>query len=290
MRAVSPSGLRLSLALYLPALLLALAAAVPLLLAGLALDETGPHTRRVASGDWVDVALELQASTAGRAVLEEEPAPSLRAASGRALVAGALVPVAAALQYVSYSFASGGLLTSLLGHGGGFWRSCRAWFWPMLRYGVLVWLAGGFLGLVGGALAALAPGVSPAQAPLRAGGLLLWLGLVNGVLEVGRADMLLRDDRRALRALGRSLSLPRHPSVFARALGAWLLLGLASAALWALSVLALTRIPALALAPSILALQALAFAGAWLKLVRLSIALSVARAAWVVPPLDAYPR
>ena len=92
--------------------------------------------------------------------------------------------------------------------------------------------------------------------------------------------MVARDDPRALRALGRALAAPfRRPGLILGAVALWLALGLLGAIYSAAGATAVVSIP---LALSLLALllqQAIAFGGAWLKVLRLAVALAVARAA-----------
>ncbi len=275
----SARDLRLALALYLPSLVLGTVSSALVFVAGTALDRTGDWTREIAAGNGANVALELATSTAGRMAAGESPTAELRTATLGVLAAVLPLPFALVLHGLAYTFVSGGVLSRIVDRDLGFWRACRRWFWPMLRYGLLVCVAFLVLAALGLVAMVLLPERSVQQVPARSIAALAWLTLVNGVLEVGRADMVVRDDRRALRSLGRAFALPRHPRVFGWALAAWLGLGMLGALLWALQGVSFVVVPGLAVVPSLLVQQALALSGGWLKVVRLGVAASVAGAA-----------
>ncbi len=163
-----------------------------------------------------------------------------------------------------------------------FWSACGRWFWPMLRCGILntaIFALGAPAGL---ALVAFLPGDQECAGPFcplsyRLLVVILWLACLNGLLELARANLVARRDMRALRALGRALALLARPRSLLRALAAWLLLALVSAAFWGLVFGVLLLVPATALAAAFVAQQAVAFLGAWLKLLRLRAALWLAR-------------
>jgi hypothetical protein len=106
-----------------------------------------------------------------------------------------------------------------------------------------------------------------------------WLGAINGLLELGRADMVRRGDRGAARAVGRALALLARPRLLAGACLAWLGLGALSGLVWALGAAAAGALWPSALLLAFALQQVVALAGAWLKLLRLAVALEIARSA-----------
>lgn len=263
----------LALALYLPNLLVGVLAAVPVFLAGTVLAPLGPWTARLATADFANTFFELSAVRLG-----QDTPDAARLALANFVQAVLILPLAVVLQGVLYNVVAGGVLEGLAGErAGSFWRGLRRWVGPMLWFGLLalpffVVLAG--LGLL---LVALLP-LGEALAWPRLTLALVWLACLNGLLEWARADMVARGDRRALRALGRALALPSHPGLFLWGVAVWLLLGLAGFAFALLNANAILTLPA-DWPTLVLATQALALVGAWLKLLRLGAALGLVRAA-----------
>jgi hypothetical protein len=148
----------------------------------------------------------------------------------------------------------------------------------MLRFGLLALLVGLLSsGLVLLALALL-PGSDPTAWSFRLLALAGWLACLNGLFELARADLVLRGDPRASRALGRSLALPfRRPRHFLLALLFWIALALLSTLYAGLFGGLLLLVPATAVAASVLLQQLLALLAAWLKLLRLAVAVELAR-------------
>lgn len=265
---------RLALALYLPSLLLGLLAAAPVFLAGDALARLGPWTARLAAGDFLNTFFELSAMRLG-----QEPPAEARAAVGDLVQAVLVLPLVILLHGLLYNLLAGGVLAGLSGQSAdSFWRALRRWAWPMLWFGLLalpLFLALGGLGLTLVALLPLGEALTWLQLVLA----LAWLACLDGLLELARADMVARGDRRALHALGRALALPARPGLFLRVLAVWLLLGLAGLVFALLNGNVTLGLPAVWPLLLLAATQALALAGAWLKLLRLAAALGLARAA-----------
>jgi hypothetical protein len=148
----------------------------------------------------------------------------------------------------------------------------------MLRLGLLAMVVFGLLLAIGGGflVRALDSRDEPWSLALS---LALWLSVLNGFLELARADLVVGSHRGAARALGRAFALPGRPRLLASALLLWALLGLLGAAHVAVGSVMVASVPASALLPAFLAQQAVAFLGAWLKLLRLATALNLAAAA-----------
>jgi hypothetical protein len=270
----------LVLALYLPGLLLALLSALPALLGLRALAQLGPWDARLAEGDFASLAVEVVGSVLVRRTLPSDGfEPALATAGLAGLTAVLVVLIGLVLHGLCYSFLVGGVLARLAGGAHSpFWAACRRWFWPMLRFGLLAMLFG-FLssGLLLLALALL-PGSDPAAWSFRLLALAGWLACLNGLFELARADLVLRGDPRASRALGRALALPfRRPRRFLLALLLWIALALLSALYAGLHGGTLLLVPATAVAASVLLQQLLALLAAWLKLLRLAVAVELAR-------------
>ncbi len=269
----------LLVALYVPNALLAAVAAVPAFFGALALASTGPWVGETVDGGYPNVFLELAASLSGAAALREQPADALAAAGTGALLALAFALLAVPLQWLAYTLASGGVLAALAGTATvGWWGECRRWFWPYLRFGILAALLVGLIGGLGAAAIAVAPG---GDAPLLVTKLVfvgLWMSCASGLMEVGRADMMVRQDRRALRAVGRALAALVRPRWLLQAAGVWVALGFLGWLFVSLGGAVLVGVPALALVAAFVAQQALAVAGAWLKVARLSAAVQLAQA------------
>ena len=270
---------RLTLALYGPVACLALLGALPVFFGSVVVARAGDHwLREVADGGYANVLLEMTASVAGLTVLDAGPVDELDQAVAGVSISTLLLVLAVPLQGLSYTFLSGGVLDRLTETPRlPFLSACRAWFWPMFRLG-LVALA---IVLTLGSMGTLAVLRLPADGLV--GGLVkvvlasLWVSSVNGLLELARADMVVRSDHRALHAVGRAFGSLVRPGQLAAALGWWAILGAAGLLLVSLTVATLVFIPALAVVASFAAQQVLALVGAWLKVFRLSIAARLAQ-------------
>jgi hypothetical protein len=288
----------LALALYAPSALLALLAAAPMLPLMLGLARRGPWVDRLAAGDYLNVLAEVGASAAAARALGPAAARPSDVSTDALALALLAPPLGLALQGLAYAAVAGGLLTRLGGDASTpFPRACARWLWPMVRFELLALALIGSLGLLGAGALGLAGasaldrlagrplglGVGSGAAPLlvTAGALAawaLWLGAINGLLEVGRADMVERNAPGAARALGRALALLGRPRLLASAGLAWLGLGALGALLWALGWIAAAALGPGALVAGLLLQQVVALAGAWLKLLRLAVAIEIARA------------
>ena len=255
--------------LYLLSLLLALGPTIALgLLAG-----DRPWLPTVLGPDWANQAVELVGATVA-ARPGGDPGGRLGVVAGPAL-AILLAGLALVLQGLGYSFLAGGILERLRGGSRvSFWAGCRRWFCPFVRLGLLGGPLFALLAL-GWLLASSVFGADPA-AILAGSGLLL----LNGWLELARANMVARGERVAAGALGRAsrgLLRRRLPSCLA----AWLVLGLAGLALLSVQAWALEALdpppdqsPIGLIVPGVI-VQALLFAGGWLKVARLATALEL---------------
>ncbi|HEX2171019.1 MAG TPA: hypothetical protein VHL09_01065 [Dehalococcoidia bacterium] len=270
---------RLAAALYVPNLFLGALVALPLLVGAGSVAPLGPWVERLTGGGYPDVILEaIGARSAASAVGAATPPEATALIFGPGLGLILLLP-AAFVQWAAYTACSGGLLARLAGDRRGFWTACQAWLWPMARCSllngaILVWL-----GLVGAALLLLIPWSDPTALIVKLLIWLIWLGLVDGLLELIRADIVASADRRVLTAAGRVFARLRQPRFFLGALAVWLLLVAAGLVFQAAQLLTLQAIPALAVAPALLVQQAIHIAGAWLKLLRLAVATELTRAA-----------
>lgn len=269
----------LAFALYLPGLAIgALTTVAPA--AGLnALTPLGPWVERVASGGYPGVLAEAGGALAAGGT---QPPPAV-AAAGLAFLAGLLLLIAGSvIQWAAYTIVAGGLLERLSG-GGTFRHGCREWLWPMVRCSLI----GGFLfcwlALVGLVPVVAIPAWGPAALLAKLAGWLLWLELAGGLVELIRAAVVVEGDRRVLRVTGRTMAWLWHPPFLARALATWLLLGMVGLAFGAAQLALISAIPATSLAISFAVAQLALFAGAWLKLLRLGVAIELARTRAVHP-------
>jgi hypothetical protein len=288
----------LALALYAPSALLALLTAAPMLAVMRGLASSGPWADRLAAGDYLNVLTEAGASAAGMAALGGAEPGSTGVSAAAVALALLAPPLGIALQALAYAVVAGGVLARLGGDPAEpLARAGARWLWPMVRFELMAVALIGLLGLLGagalglaGALAldrlggvplGLAAG-SGATPLLVTGGVVVawvaWVGAINGLLEVGRADMVWRGERGAARALGRALALVGRPRLLAGACLAWLGLG-ALAGLWALGAAAAGALGPGGLLAGFALQQVVALAGAWLKLLRLAVALEIARSA-----------
>lgn len=295
----------LALALYVPGALLGLATALPVLAAAGSLAPLGPWLARVLDGDAPSLLLEL-AGTAGGSQPSNEALAALQATGLWLGVAVMLLALALPIQGLLYTLLAGGVLaalasrppegqlhapalssaaTSITGDSSpelltetpptGFWQECQHWAWPMLRLSLLGFVAFVVLGAIGsGAIGLALQGVGIEATTLMA---LVWLGLLNGALELARADLVVGETRSVSRVLGRALAVLFTPRRLAAALPLWLGLTLAGSAQLGLAIAVLGALPLDWVLPS-LVLQQLAFLlGAWLKLARLAGAVALAQ-------------
>ena len=284
---------RLALALYFPTLLLALVAAAPAFVGSLALASLGQWAALLAQGDHLEVLLEAANALAATDALPGEAPPTALPTAGLGLGLAILLALSALIvQGLVYTFVAGGILDRLAGRraslvspdeasnprDGSFWTACRRWFWPMIRFGLLaavLWVA---LGALGVAAIGLIGAIVGTTLPLMALAALAWLGCVNGLLELGRAYLVLGPDRSAGRALGRALRTPARPRFFWGAVLLWLILAAAGLAFAGVAVGLVVAVPATSILVAFVAQQIAALVGAWLKLLRLALAVELASA------------
>ena len=262
----------LAIVLWLPNVLLALVATIPLVGAAERLASSGPLAEQAASGAWAEVALELAFglnADPARPGGEQSRPLVLSAALGAALAVSA-VP----LSGLVYTFLSGGVLERLSGGREPFVGACRHWFWPMLRLGCVVVVTFGVAAVIGVGAMLVIPGGNAFNDGLRALVFAGWLALVNGWLATARADMVVRGERRAFAALFRSTRAVLRPAELLLWLGVGLLSGL-HASLQAGTVIGIS---AFTVVPAAMTFQVAALAGAWLKLLQLALGVEVARA------------
>lgn len=260
---------RLAVALYAASLA---SAAVPAALGALAFSLVGadrPWAPSPVEPGWANLLLELVAALAAGSGSERRA--SLAANAWLTAATMLAVPLAALFQWLAYALLAGGILERLRrGSEEHFWPSCRRWFRPFVRLGILGLAAFGAVGLggaalVGGALDGLGAGVGLV-------GVALWLSMVDGWLELARAWMLDRDERRAARSLAAATRALAVPRTLPLAVTAWVVLGAVGLALLGLQ-LAASGLPDWT--TSALATQAALLAGAWLQVIRLGVALAL---------------
>lgn len=267
---------RLAFALALPGALIGLLAAVPMLLGMRALAAAGPWPLRLADGDALNALIELGAPLL-TGVAAAAPDSARRGALLGALASLGLVCGGLVLEALAYAWLVGGVLERLAGRRErAVLVAGRHWFGPMLRYSLSatpLFLA--ILGLGAGLLALLASARPPAVWLLVLA--LLWLSLADGLLEVGRASLVLGGERRARQGLLTALALLARPRLLAPATLAWLALAALGLLHLIGSAALLAAVPASASGVTFAAGQVLALLGAWLKLLRLALALELAR-------------
>jgi hypothetical protein len=267
----------LAFVLLLPSTLVAMLTAIPVFLGAHIFSALGPWVLRAAEGGYLEVALEVSASSAAGRLLGEPPPPEVAGVARSLAVAALGVLLGVFWHGLAYNVLAGGVLERLAGTPRfSFWNACQYWAWPMVRFGVLALLGLLTLGGAGVALIAMLPGGGLASLLAKAFGGVLWLALVNGLLEFGRASMVIRRDPSAARALARALALPARPVVFVQAAALWAMLATVAAAYWSLAGAVATAIPATSVAAAFSAQQVVAALGAWLKLIRLAVAVEVA--------------
>jgi hypothetical protein len=263
----------LALPLYLPGALIGLLASL-LLQRGLErYSRSGPWVGQLASVDWPGALVELLGPRAAVEALGEPVSPELVGLGLTALSSLATLALGLLVHGLLYSGFSGGLLAVLRDEPGSFWAHCRRRFWPQARLGLLG-LA--LLGLVVGLGIGLLVAFPPRQLRtllLAVGALAALLLVLNGLLELARAALVARPDRRARSALVRSLQLFRQPGLLLAALLLWLALALLGLVLAVAGVA--VHLANLAPLPTSLGFQIIAFAGAWLKLLRLAVAVDL---------------
>lgn len=274
---------RLALVLYLPGLVLGSLSALPVMLAASSLAPTGPWLERVLDGDFVPLVVELMAATSW-GELDSEPLQRVRAAGSGLVLGVLLVALAVPLHGLLYAVLSGGVLAQLADPSESFWVACRRRAWSMIRLSVLGCVLMPLLGGVGaGVGAVLLSDLSPEWAIVA---VTVWFLLLNSVFELARAHLALGNTSSAVGATGRAFQVLIRPRLLASAGLAWLLLVLAGSAQFGLLSGSLFGIPATALLPALVAHQAVAFVGAWIKLARLSVAVELASETPPVPTFE----
>lgn len=193
------------------------------------------------------------------------------------LVVGAFfgAPLLVVLQWLAYTFVSGGIVDRLLSDRAvrdaspSFWRACRRWFWPFFGLGLTgLIFVGALAGLVAFALYELSEVIGPTAAFLLFSA---WVAVLLGWLEIGRAAMVWHGNSDARLALRRALVWIARPGPVLL----WLFLALPGVGL----LVATSSLPpagdppALSMALLTVVLgQVYAFLGAWLKVIRLAAA------------------
>ena len=231
--------------------------------------------------DWANQLVEVAAAAvAERAAGNPAAGAQMSAAGSSAVTALMLSGLALLLQGVLYNLLAGGILERARGgRSAPFWPSCLRWFLAFVRLRCVGMLLFGLL-LLGGLslLASLDLEIAPTL--LLIGGF-VWISVLNGWLELARADMVASDDRRALHALDRATRLVFQRGSWSRALGVWLILGLIGASVLMLQVSVLTvadsgeRPSLMALLATLVVGQGLVYLGAWFKVARLATALAL---------------
>jgi hypothetical protein len=294
------ASLRLTVPLYLANLLLALgpAALYTLGLGTVASDR--PWAGELLGGDWLNWVAEITGAVLSPLGRDEDG----RLVRGAVLggLGGLLFGAMVVAQGLAYTLLSGGILERLRAagreraasahpvagaasvaaghhaapHGVSFWAGCRRWFLPFFGLGLIGALA--FVVL----LAAVGVVTSPLQRLLGSTGVALLVvllaSILNGWLELARADMVRQQYRSGPRALVRSARLLLLPRVLARALLIWTvaaLLGLGLVALNAAAIRPAGTVTWGTVLTGLLIGQGLAFLGAWLKVARLAAALTL---------------
>ncbi|MBI3966991.1 MAG: hypothetical protein HY329_15260 [Chloroflexi bacterium] len=276
----------LSLAVYLSGLLVALLAGVPVLVGSVALAALGPWLEQIAAGDYLAFLIEIAGSAAAAATLGGSTPSEIGIAGASVGFAILFAAVSLLLHTVLYTLIVGGVLARLAGaSSGSFWADCRRWFAPMFRYGLLAVPAFVTLVTAGALLVGLVPGTSEAAGLAKLIVLGLWVGLVNGALELGRADMVVRSDPAAASAFGRVARLLVSGESAMPAVLTWLGLGVVAGGFWLAGAATVWSVPATSLLSAIVAEQAVALLGAWLKVLRLAIAVELARGLAPAPTL-----
>lgn len=268
---------RLALVLYLPGALTGLLAAAPMLLGMRVLATAGPWPMQLADGGALNALGELAAPLFAGSSADTADAARRGALLG-ALASAALAGAGLLLETLTYAFLAGGVLERLVGGTDrAFQAACRRWFWPMLRFSLLIaplfWVA---VGLGVGLLVSLAR-ARLVNAALLLALVALWLSLVNGVFEVGRASLVVHGERRAGRGVAHALGLLRRPAALTSATLAWLVLAALGLAQLVGGAMLLAAVPPSAIGVALIAGQAVALLGAWLKLLRLAVAVELAQ-------------
>jgi len=268
--------LRLAVPLYLSTLVLGLIPTSIAMLGLASLAGDRPWRGELLGPGWLNLATEI--------VME---AVYAKGAPGVSLVLAAAVigvPVAMLAQLAVYSLLAGGILEALRPGADSrltFWAGCRTWFWPSLRLSML----GGVLFLLLSATLSVLVGLL-ARWISQEVVLVLQLAIqavILGWLELARALLVTRSTRSVggmLLAAGRLALRPLPVMV-------WLLLGLPTAGVLLAAVLP----PAVGDPYSVLDLlvalafgQAVAFLGAWTRVIRLAAAMRLTQAAPVPAP------
>jgi hypothetical protein len=273
--------LRLAVPLYLATLLLALVPAAVMLFGLETLAGDRPWRADLLGPGWLNLVTEV--------VMEAYDGRGLPGLLPILVGGLLLVPLAMLGQLVAYGFLAGGILEQLRPSAEsrlGFWAGCRHWFWPFFRIsmlgGIVMILAAVLVGLLAAVLRRI---VSP-----DLGAILQFAAqaLILGWMELARAVMVRRSARAAGRALGRATLIAVQPLV----LVVWLLLAVPSSALTLAAILPPSMADPYAGNGLLLALaygQAVAFVGAWCRVIRLAVATRLAQSVGGAGPATALP-
>ena len=260
--------LRLAVPLYLTTLVLGLLPTAVAMVGLVPLAGDRPWRVDLLSAGWMNLAAEIVMS-------------AVYTRDGAQLVLLLVVPLLVLLlallgQLIAYSLLAGGILEALRGGPvvrSSFWAACRRWFWPFLRLSLL----GGILVIFAIVLGAVVSGLARPLIGPDISALLQYTlqAIVLGWLELSRAMMVTESDRSVGAALGRAGRIGLRPPV----LLIWLLISLPNAGL----VIAALLPPAVEdpyapgeLVQALLFGQVVAFIGAWIKVVRLAVAVRLA--------------
>lgn len=274
--------LRLAVPLYLSTLLLGLIPTAVMMMGIGSMAGDRPWRADLLGPGWMNLALDVVMEAFYR-----------RAAPGLSLVIIGgllLLPLAMLLQIVAYSFLAGGILEALSPareERPSFWNGCTRWFWPFFRLSLLGGIIVAMVSVAVGAAAALARGaIGPDISTILQ---LAAQAVALGWLELSRAVMVARPTRSVGAAMGQATRVAARPLV----LLAWLLLALPTGALLLAAILPPASVNPYAPTDLIVALlygQAVAFLGAWTRVMRLAVALRFAQSAASPGPATATAR
>jgi hypothetical protein len=260
--------LRLAIYPYAASLLLGVMPTTVAMLGLAALAGDRPWRADLLGPNWLNLLVELLASTIYGGV-----SPGLVMLTLATLV---LLPLAWLGQVVAYSFLAGGILEALYAGGNagpGFWTACRRWFWPSFRLSLLG------LVILGAAAILLAVVASFARTLIGPDitAILQFAAqaVILGWLELARATMVAESVRSVGAALRQASRVALRPLV----LLIWLLLALPASGLLLATIMppeGADPYSAVGLLEVLAFGQLVAFLGAWTKVVRLAVALRLA--------------
>jgi hypothetical protein len=276
----------LVLALYLPGFVLSLLSAIAIAVGAYLLDRHGSWSQLIASGGYVTAAIELLSLASERYIPGMAPPQSLIAAAALVALASALAVLSVLFEALAYAYFAGGIFSRLQGKPEGFRATCRRWWGPMVRYSLLmlpVFVVVIPLGLFASFLLPVR-GINGLIGKFFVFGLLL--GILNGMLELGRASIVAREDGGVRRAMVRGLGSIARPALFVPAVLGWILYGLLSYVFSVDVIAAFVAVPALSIVPAFAIHQLAALAGAFIKLARLSLASELAASPPYAEPVD----